>query len=80
MIRKIAFALAATVALGAAAVTVDATPAAAWGWRHHHHHHHFWRGGFRHYTPAFVGYRSCYVKRVVFTPWGARVRLLNRCS
>ena len=78
MIRKIAFALAATVALGTAAVTVDASPAAAWGWKKHHHHL-FWRGAFRVYTPALVGYRSCYVKRVVLTAWGARVRVINRC-
>ena len=78
MFRKIAFALAATVALGTAAVTVDATPAAAWGWRHHHHYSHFGRG-FGFYAPRFVGYR-CYVKRVVLTPWGPRVRLLNRCG
>jgi hypothetical protein len=77
MFRTFAFAFAATVALGMAAVTVDATPAAAWGWRHHHH---FWGGGFRFHTPAFVSYRGCYVKRVVPTPWGPRVRLFNVCG
>lgn len=46
-----------------------------------------WRGGgFRHGGPrffiggpAYYGYGGCYVRRVVRTPWGPRVRLINRC-
>jgi hypothetical protein len=78
MFRKTVLALAATATVGLAATTVSTTPAAAWGWGHHHHHHHghFWRGGY-----GFYGYGGggCYVKRVVYTPWGPRVRVVNVC-
>jgi hypothetical protein len=78
MFRKIVFALAATVAFGIATLSVGTSPAQAKGWKHHHHHHHSWRGwrGYRFFGPAFAG---CYVKRVVLTPWGEKVRWVNRC-
>ncbi len=77
MFRKLMFALAATVALSAGAATVNSTPAEAWGWKKHHHHFHGFHGYrfHRHY----VGYNGCYVKRVVFTPWGPRARWVNVC-
>ena len=86
MFRKLVLTLAATAALGTAALTTTSTPAAAWkgGFHGHHHHHHHghWRGGFRFYTPAHVGYRaydSCLRRRVVATPWGLRTRWVNVC-
>jgi hypothetical protein len=37
-------------------------------------------GGPRFYAPRFYGgYRGCYVRRLVPTPWGFRYRLINRC-
>lgn len=81
MIRKLAFALAATVALGAASLAAS-TPAAAWhghgGW-HGHYHGGFWRGGYARFYggPAYAG--GCYVRRVVGTPWGPRLRWVNVC-
>ena len=78
MLRKLTLALAATAALATASLSVGTTPAEAWGWKKHHHHFHF---GWRHYGyPMYAGYYGgCYVKRVVYTPWGPRVRLVNRC-
>jgi hypothetical protein len=83
MIRKLALAFAAVAALGTAALTGSTTPAAArHGWHGHHHHHHHHRGwhrpGYRVYGPAFA-YTGCYVKRVVGTPWGPRMRWVNVC-
>ncbi len=74
MFRKLAIALAATVALGTAALTVS-TPAQAWGSKHHHHS--FF--GFRAFAPAFVVAPGCYVKRYVMTPAGLERRLINVC-
>jgi hypothetical protein len=81
MIRKILFAVAATVALGTATLSVSTAPASAWGWKHHHHFHHkHWHGGFRFYAPVgYVGYNSCYRKRWVSTPYGVKLRWVNVC-
>lgn len=87
MFRKLTLALAATAALGTASLAVGTTPAEAkkWGFHGHHHgHFHHWRGHRFHgfYGPAFVGYASyggCYVKRWVATPWGYKLRWVNRC-
>jgi hypothetical protein len=81
MFRKFALALIATAAVGTATLSVSSTPAEAWpggGWKKHHHHHH---GGYGFY-PAYAGYGyggGCYRKRVVYTPWGPRVRVVNVC-
>ena len=80
MIRKIVFAVAATVALGAATLSVSSAPAQAWGWHHHHHHGGFWRGGYRFVGPVgLVSYNTCYVKRWVSTPLGLKLRWVNIC-
>ena len=84
MFRKFALALAATAALGTASLAVSTSPAEAkpFGYhKHHHHGHHHWRAH-RFYGPAFVSYAAyggCYVKRWVATPWGYKVRWVNRC-
>ncbi|CAN0503483.1 unnamed protein product, partial [Phaeothamnion confervicola] len=70
------------LALGSASLAVSTTPAAAWGGGWHGHHHHHFGGGFRFYGPRYVGgyaYDGCYRRRVVGTPWGPRVRLVNVC-
>lgn len=78
MLRKIAFGFIAAASLGFAALTP--TTASAWhgGWHGHHHHHGHYH---RHFRPHFYigGYRGCYVRRLVATPWGYRYRLVNRC-
>jgi hypothetical protein len=83
MIRKFALAFAAVAALGTASLVTTTTEASAHGWHRHHHHHGFWRGGgFRFYGgPAYASYAygGCYVRRIVPTPWGPRVRVVNIC-
>ena len=86
MFRKFALALAATAALGTASLAVSTTPAEAKKGFHHHHnhgHHHHWRGHRFHgfYGPGFASYAygGCYVKRWVNTPWGYKLRWVNRC-
>jgi hypothetical protein len=88
MFRKFALALAATAALGTASLAVSTSPAEAkykgFHKHHHHHgHHHHWRGHRFHgfYGPGLVSYAygGCYVKRWVATPWGYKVRWVNRC-
>jgi hypothetical protein len=86
-IRKLALALAATAALGTASIAVGTTEAEAfpkkhWGGKHWHGKH--WHGHFGHgfYRPYRVHYAygyGCYRKRVVHTPWGPRVRVVNIC-
>ena len=78
MFRKVLLALAALAAIGATALTIIATPAAADGWRHHRNHFGGWRPAVRFYGPSFA-YDSCYVRRVIHTPFGPRVRVVNVC-
>lgn len=83
MFRKLTLALAATVAIGVAALS-PTTASAGGGWYKHHGHHgyHGWRGinvGF--YGPAFAVAPSCYiVKRVVATPYGPKLRRVTVCD
>lgn len=82
MFRKLALALAASAALGAAALSPTAASAHGWhggghwggGWGHHH--------GFG-FGPVYVtgGYADdgCYVTRRVRTPYGYRLRTVNVC-
>jgi hypothetical protein len=78
MFRKTILAVAATAAIGAAALTP--TAASAWGW---HGGWHGWHGGFfagpaiRIVTPSYAD--ACTVRRWVETPFGPRVRFVNRC-
>ena len=87
MFRKLTLAIAATVALGTASLAIGTTPAEAkkgfHGGHHHHHHHghrHWHRGHVGFYGPAIYAYGGgCYVKRWVATPWGLKLRWVNRC-
>ncbi|MBN9587271.1 MAG: hypothetical protein BGN84_15575 [Afipia sp. 62-7] len=79
MLRKLALALAASVALGAAALSPTAASAHGWG----HHWGHGWGHGYG-FGPVIVagGYAddaSCYVQRRVRTPYGIRWRTVNVC-
>ena len=79
MLRKTILALAASVALGAAALAP--TSASAWGW--HPGWHDGWHGGWG-YGPtirvyAGPGYGGCMVRRWVYTPYGPALRWVNRC-
>jgi hypothetical protein len=81
MLRSLAIAAAATIALGTAALTPTAASAGN-GWRHHHHsqHHHRWHGPrFVHRAPVYAAYNSCLRTRWVPTPWGPRRRVVNVC-
>ncbi|MEA2974884.1 MAG: hypothetical protein QOF19_404 [Alphaproteobacteria bacterium] len=89
MFRKTILAIAATAALGTAALTPTAA-SAQWhgghgGWRGPAHH---WSGGPRfgigfgapYYAPYYAYAPSCYiVRRVVRTPWGPRSRPVRVC-
>lgn len=85
MFRKLTLALAATVALGAAALSPTAASAGGGWYGHHghhgwHHRHHGWRhGGF--YAPIYAAGSDCYyVRRVVFTPYGKKFRRVLVCD
>ena len=78
-IRKFVIAAAAVAALGAASLTVTATPAAAKGWGHHHHHHHHGFHGFRGHR-VYAGYDPCLPTRWVVNRFGNLVlRTVNVC-
>ena len=87
MLRTLAFAAAASFALGAAALTP--TTASAHGWRGHHGGWHGHHGGWRHHrhfgprfvyrAPVYAAYNSCLRTRWVPTPWGPRRRVVNVC-
>ena len=85
MLRKLALVTVAAASLGAAALAP--TSASAWGG--HGWHGGGWHGGWHRGWggPRFFiggpgyygGYGGCYVRRLVPTPWGPRIRLINRC-
>ena len=83
MFRKLALAIAASAALGAAALSPTAALAHGWGhhWGHGWGHGHGYGFGF---SPVIVsgGYADdsgCYVQRRVRTPYGIRWRTVNVC-
>jgi hypothetical protein len=86
MFRKLALAAAAALSLGA--VALAPTAASAFYGGHGYYHGGGWHGGWhrgfggpRFYAggPGYYGGGGCYVRRVVPTPWGPRVRVINRC-
>lgn len=78
MFRKVTLALATAATLGAVALAPTAASAKPFGggW-HPHHHHHYWGPGFG-IGVGFVN-SSCYVTRLVLTPYGYRYRTVNVC-
>jgi hypothetical protein len=81
MFRKFVIAIAATATIGAAALAPTAASAKpwgwGWGWGWHHHFYHHWVGF---YGPRYIAYDGCYlVKRVVYTPYGKRIRRVEVC-
>lgn len=78
MFRKLSLVALATASLGAAALA----PTAASAWNGGYHGWHGYRG---YYGPRVVigapapAYDTCYVRRLVPTPWGPRWHLVNRC-
>lgn len=83
MIRKLALVIGATVALGTAALAPTSASAAP-GWWHHGHHGH-WHGSygprFGFYGPRILVGSDCYyVKRVVPTAYGPRLRRVLVCD
>ena len=85
MLRKITFALIASVALGAAALAP--TAASAGGGHGHGHHGGHWGGGhwghghFYGGSALYIGGDSgCYQQRVVETRRGPRLRIVNVCA
>jgi hypothetical protein len=71
MFRKLAFATAAAITLGTAALAP--TSASAWWDGGHQGWHHGWHGWWPHYYGYSYGYSySC--RRWVPTPWGPRLR------
>jgi hypothetical protein len=82
MLRKIMLTLATGAALGAAALTPTSASAhwagGHWGGGHWGGHWGFYRPGIRIYAGPVV-YGGCMVQRWVYTPWGLRLRWVNRC-
>ena len=81
MLRKLVLGLAAVAALSTTAMISTEASAKGWkgGWHHHHHQGH-WGGGYGLYVGGYgPGYGSCYVKRLVPTPYGMRYRVVNVC-
>jgi hypothetical protein len=78
MFRKTIIAIAATAAIGVAALTPTAAAA------HWHGHGHYWHGGYRVgiYVPTtYVASPDCYtVKRTVLTSVGPRPRYFTVCD
>jgi hypothetical protein len=75
MLRKIILALAASAALGAAALA-PSSASAHWG-GHGFYGHGFYNHGIRVFAgPAYGG---CVVRRWVYTPYGPALRWVNRC-
>jgi hypothetical protein len=82
MLRKLALALAASAALGAAALSP--TTASAHGWHGGGHWGHGWgHGAGFGFGPVYAGPQyvnnGCYVTRRVHTARGIRLRTINVC-
>ncbi|MES2752730.1 MAG: hypothetical protein V4661_15285 [Pseudomonadota bacterium] len=86
MFRKLALVLAASAALGAAALAPTAASAHGWHGGGHWGHGHGWghRGFGFGFSPVIVtggyGDDGCYVTRRVRTPHGVRLRTVNVCD
>jgi len=82
MLRKIMLTLATGATLGLAALapsTASAHWAGHWGGGHWGHWGWGWgRPGIGVYAGPVV-YGGCMVRRWVYTPWGPRLRWVNRC-
>jgi hypothetical protein len=82
MFRKLIIAVAAVATVAAASLAVPT--AASAGWKGHHGHHGWHGTGFRvgFYAPGYAAYGSdCYVvRRVVYTPYGKRLRRVTVCN
>jgi Spy/CpxP family protein refolding chaperone len=68
MLRKVTLALVAAASLGTMALAPTSASAGGF-WPHHHHHHHIG-----------LGFNGCYRTRMVWTPFGYRVRTVNVCA
>lgn len=85
MFRKLTIALGAAAVVAAAALS-PTTASAAPGWHGHGGHgygygHHRGYRGWGFYGPAFYAGSDCYVvRRVVFTPYGKRIRRVTVCN
>ena len=77
MFRKLALALGATVAIAAAALMPTSASAHMHG-HGHFHGHGGWGWGI--YAPTYVASDCYYVKQVVNTPAGPRVRRVAICD
>ena len=82
MFRKMILGAAAVVALGAAVMSPSAAEAK---WKKHHHFHPHGYGSVFYGAYGMGGYGGgygggCYVKRWVPTPFGMRLRVVNRCA
>ena len=77
MLRKLTLALIAAGSLGTMALAPTAASAGGF-WPHHHHHHH---GHGLHFGVGIVdpGFNGCYRTRMVWTPYGYRLRTVNVC-
>ena len=76
MLRKITLALVAAASLGTMALAPTAASAGGFIWPTYHPHHHWGVGiGF-----VGAGYDSCYRTRMVWTPFGYRLRTINVCA
>jgi hypothetical protein len=77
MLRKTMLALAATLAIGTAALAPTSASAHWGGWGG-------WHGGWHGYHPfvrvyAGPGYGGCVLRRWVYTPYGPVLRWVNVC-
>jgi hypothetical protein len=77
LFRKLSLVAVAAASLGAAAL--PPTSASAWGGGWHSGWHRAWWGPRIAVGGPSYGYDSCYVRRLVPTPWGPRWRVVNRC-
>ena len=78
MLRKTILAVAATAAIGTAALAP--TSVAAWGFHPGWHAGFYgWRGPVVRVYSGYPAYGGCMVRRWVATPFGPAVRWVNRC-
>ena len=80
MFRKMILGATAVVALSAAVMSPSAAEAKHWKKHHHFHPHGYGSVFYGAYGMGGYGGGGCYVKRWVPTPYGMRLRVVNRCA
>jgi hypothetical protein len=79
MLRKLSLVILAAALIGATALAPSSASAFGGGWHGGGWHGHWGGAPIFVGSPGYYGYSGCLVRQWVPTPFGPRLRLVNRC-